>query len=67
MVLKEFVPLGQSVNQHKKYTELLGFFTFLSFGILENRKHDILETASVSILRWGGGEDTHTVGPLRKS
>jgi hypothetical protein len=31
------------------------FGLFPSSGILENRKHDILETGSVSILGGGGG------------
>jgi hypothetical protein len=35
-------------------------------GILGNRKHDILETRSVSILRCGG-EDTYSVGSLKQS
>jgi hypothetical protein len=33
--------------------------------ILETRKHNVSETGSVSVLRWG--EDTYSVGPLRKS
>jgi hypothetical protein len=37
-----------------------------SSGILENRKHDVSETGSVFFLRLGG-EDTYSVGPLRKS
>jgi hypothetical protein len=41
------------------------FGNFPSPGILENRKHHVLETGAVSILRWG--EDTHSVGLLRKS
>jgi hypothetical protein len=32
-------------------TELLGFWTFPSSGILENRKHDVSESGSVSVLR----------------
>jgi hypothetical protein len=43
------------------------FWTSLSSGILETRKHDVSETESVSILRGKGGEDTYSVGPLRKS
>jgi hypothetical protein len=39
------------------------FFTFPSSGILETRKHDVLETGSVSVLRWKGGEDTYSAGP----
>jgi hypothetical protein len=30
------------------------FGHFPSSGILETRKHDISETESVSVLRWGG-------------
>jgi hypothetical protein len=37
-----------------------------SSGILNNRKHDVLETASVAALRRGEG-DTYSVGSLRKS
>jgi hypothetical protein len=33
------------------HTELLGFGLFTSSGSLQNRKHDISETGSVSILR----------------
>jgi hypothetical protein len=36
-----------------------------SSGILETRKHNVPETDSVSVLR--GGEDTYSVGFLRKS
>jgi hypothetical protein len=35
-------------------------------GILNNRKRDILETGSVSVLMGGEG-DTYSVGSLRKS
>jgi hypothetical protein len=35
-----------------------------SSGILEARKHNVSETGSVSVLRWGG-EDTYSVGSLR--
>jgi hypothetical protein len=40
-----------------------------SSGVLETRKHDVSETGSVSVLkrRGGGGEDTYSVGSLRKS
>jgi hypothetical protein len=31
--------------------ELLGFSTLSIVGILENRKHDVSETGSVSVLR----------------
>jgi hypothetical protein len=40
------------------------FGLFLSFGILQNRKHDVSETRSVSVLRWG--EDTYS-GPLERA
>jgi hypothetical protein len=42
------------------------FGLFPSSGILENRKHDVLEAGSVSILR-GREEDAYSIGPLRKS
>jgi hypothetical protein len=35
-------------KQYIKYSELLGFYTFSSFGILENRQHDVSETDPVS-------------------
>jgi hypothetical protein len=35
-----------------------------SSGILNTRKHNVLETGAVSILRW---RDTYSVGSLRKS
>jgi hypothetical protein len=37
-----------------------------SSGILENRKHNILETGSVYILRWGGGTPT-LLDPLERA
>jgi hypothetical protein len=37
-----------------------------SSDILETIKHNVSETGSVSVLRWGG-EDTYSVGSLRKS
>jgi hypothetical protein len=37
-----------------------------SFDVLGNRKHDVSETGSVSVLRCGG-EDTYSVGSLRQS
>jgi hypothetical protein len=33
--------------------ELLDFWTFPSYGIVENRKHDVPKTGSVSVLRLG--------------
>jgi hypothetical protein len=33
-----------------------------SSGILETRKHNVSETGSVSVPRWGGREDTYSVG-----
>jgi hypothetical protein len=42
------------------------FGLFPSSGILDTRKHDVLETGCVSVLRWRG-EDTYSVGSLRKS
>jgi hypothetical protein len=46
-------------------TELLGFGTFPSSGILENtmfRKLDLFPSSGE-----GGEEDTYSIGPLRKS
>jgi hypothetical protein len=44
---------------------VLGLFP--SSGILQNRKHDVSETGSVSVLRWGGGGKTHIqLGPLER-
>jgi hypothetical protein len=37
-----------------------------SSGIVGKRKHDVSETGSVSVLRFGG-EDTYSVGSLRQS
>jgi hypothetical protein len=42
------------------------FGTFPSPGILKNRKHDVSETASVSVLRWGGKTPTE-LGPLERA
>jgi hypothetical protein len=36
------------------------FLTFPSTGVLENRKHDVSESGSVSVLKWGG-QDTYSV------
>jgi hypothetical protein len=38
---------------------------FPSSGILENRKHKVPETWSVSVLRWGGKTFTQ-LGPLER-
>jgi hypothetical protein len=44
------------------------FGLFPSFGILRNTKeHNVSGTGSVSVLRWVGGEDTYSVGSVRKS
>jgi hypothetical protein len=42
------------------------FGLFPSSGILGTRKHDVSETGSISVLRYGG-EDTYSVGSLRRS
>jgi hypothetical protein len=51
-------------------SELLGITGFLDFSpsasILENRKHDISETGSVSVLRLGGKIPTQ-LGPLDRA
>jgi hypothetical protein len=41
------------------------FGLFPSSGILENRQHDVSENGSVPQVK--GGEDTYSVGALRKS
>jgi hypothetical protein len=41
-----------------------GFWTFSIVRYLENRKHDVLETGSVSVLRWGERETPTQLGPL---
>jgi hypothetical protein len=50
-------------------TELLGFRTLsiarIVFNYKKKEKHDVSETGSVSVLRWG--EDNYSVGSLRKS
>jgi hypothetical protein len=46
-------------------TELLGFWTFPSSGILENTTFRKLDPFPFS--GEGGGEDTYSVGPFRKS
>jgi hypothetical protein len=40
-----------------------------SSGVLETIKHNVSETGSVSVFKCvcGGGEDTYSVGSLRKS
>jgi hypothetical protein len=35
-------------------------------GILETRKHDVSETGSVSVLRWGGKTPTQ-LSPLERA
>jgi hypothetical protein len=44
----------------------MSFGLFLSSSILENRKHDVSESGSVSVLMWGG-EDIYSVGPLKRA
>jgi hypothetical protein len=39
------------------------FGLFPSSGILENRKHDVSETGSVSVLRWRGEKTPTQLGP----
>jgi hypothetical protein len=69
----EFLCLELNINIKIKYmykiSRITGFFllTFPSSGILETRKHDILETGTgPSSGKGGGEEDTYSVGPLRK-
>jgi hypothetical protein len=48
-------------------TQNYGIFgLFPTPGMLENRKHDVSETGSVSVLRWGGKTPTQ-LGPLERS
>jgi hypothetical protein len=45
---------------------ITGFFNFSHHPvILENRKHDVSETGTVSLHKWE--ENTYSVGSLRKS
>jgi hypothetical protein len=58
---------SEAANQTFTFqTELLGFWTFPASGILENRKHDVSETGSVSVLRWGGKTPAQ-LGPLERA
>jgi hypothetical protein len=50
----------------EQMTELLGFGISPSSDILKAREHNVSETGSVSVLRWGGG-DTYSLGSLRKN
>jgi hypothetical protein len=43
------------------------FGLFLWSGILENRKHNVSETGSVSILKWGGVKAPTQLGPLERA
>jgi hypothetical protein len=43
------------------------FGLLTSFGILENRKHDVSETGSVSVLRLGRGNTPTQLGPLERA
>jgi hypothetical protein len=43
------------------------FGLFSSSGILENRKHDVSKTGSVSILRWGGEKSPTQLGPVERA
>jgi hypothetical protein len=38
-----------------------------SIGILETRKHNVSETGSVSVLRWGGGKISTLLGSLERA
>jgi hypothetical protein len=42
---------GPKSAREKEYSELLGFGLCSSSGILENRKHDVSDSGSVSVLR----------------
>jgi hypothetical protein len=43
------------------------FGLFPSSGILENRKHDVSETGSVSVLRWRREKTPTQLGPLERA
>jgi hypothetical protein len=43
------------------------FQLFPSSGILESRKHDVLETGSLSILRWKGEKTPTQLSPLERA
>jgi hypothetical protein len=48
------------------HSELLGFWTLSSVRNSKHWEHNVSETGSVSVLRWGEG-DTYSVGSHRKS
>jgi hypothetical protein len=51
---------------HVRCAELLGFFTFFFVRILGTREHDVAESGSVSVFRWGGKTFTQ-LGPLDRA
>jgi hypothetical protein len=61
--LKTLVFAAVVLKLHQNYWV---FEHFPLSGILEKRKHDISKTGFVSGLKWWG-EDTYSVGSLRKS
>jgi hypothetical protein len=44
----------RSLSSKQSFQNYWVFGLFPSSGILESRKHNVLETGSISILRWGG-------------
>jgi hypothetical protein len=44
-----------------------GFGLFPSIGILGTRKHDVSETGSLSVLRYGRGKTPTHLGPLDRA
>jgi hypothetical protein len=57
---------SRAITLQKYWKWITGFFgLFPSSGILENRKHDVSETGSLSVVRWGGKTPTQ-LGPLER-
>jgi hypothetical protein len=50
---------------HTQNYWVFGFFP--SFCILGTTKHDVSETGSVSVLRWGSGKTPTQLGPLERA
>jgi hypothetical protein len=65
-LVNRFIDHLQVVTTNNCNTELLGFWTFSIVSILEYRKHNVLETGSVSIPGEGGKTPTQ-LGPLERA
>jgi hypothetical protein len=57
---------SKRTKRHGDTQNYWGFGLFPSSGILRNRKHDVSETGSVSVLRCEE-EDTYSVGSFRQT